>query len=265
MVLLVGMATSMTGEEPAEETEGQARTTPQLGLTTYEPMYFSVGFNEITNARFQLSMKFRPLGPPDDNVPGQGWWEDLYAAYTQTSVWDLESESKPFFDSSYRPALFWYRKSIASDFLGADLGLAGGFEHESNGKGGDESRSINILFVRPTFTWGDPDAWHVTFSPKLYVYVEKSDNPDIGEFRGYGDYQLAVQHPNSWKVASTLRVGTSGKASVLLDASYPLENLGGFIRFGYLHVQYFDGYGETLRTYNMEGPWQLRVGLMIVR
>jgi len=29
-------------------------------------------------------------------------------AYTQTSIWDLETESVPFLDTSYRPSLFWH-------------------------------------------------------------------------------------------------------------------------------------------------------------
>ena len=266
-VLVLGLMipTGLAFCAEAGETGKGGGDSPQLGITAHEPIYFSVGFNEFTNARFQFSLKFRPLGPQDDSQEGDGWWEDLYGAFTQTSVWDLESESKPFFDSSYRPSLFWYRHSISSSLAGANLGLAGGFEHESNGKGGTDSRSINLLFVRPIFTWGDSGAWRVTFSPKLYLYIEKSDNPDIQEFRGYGDYQFAVEHPNSWKVAATLRIGTAGHASILVDAAYPLRHLAKFFHFGYLHLQYFNGYGETLRNYDSLGPWQIRAGLMIAR
>ncbi|RME73081.1 MAG: phospholipase, partial [Verrucomicrobia bacterium] len=96
-------------------------------------------------------------------------------------------------------------------------------------------------------------------------YVEKSDNPDIADFRGYGDYGVSLEHARRLKIAATLRVGTGGHASVLVDASYPLRALFSAVRYGYLHVQYFNGYGETLRSYDQRGPWQVRVGLMLVR
>lgn len=61
----------------------------------------------------------------------------LYFGYTQTALWDLESDSAPFRDSSYRPSLF-YRNDQIWTSPGRDVrfGLAGGLEHESNGRDG---------------------------------------------------------------------------------------------------------------------------------
>ena len=81
----------------------------EFGISPHEPVYFSVGASGGINARFQLSFKFRPVGPSDDRVAGSGFWQDFYLAYTQTSLWDLHSLSKPFTDSSYRPAVFYHR------------------------------------------------------------------------------------------------------------------------------------------------------------
>jgi outer membrane phospholipase A len=68
------------------------------------------------------------------------------------------------------------------------------------------------------------------------------------------------------QLATTLRKGTRSEAySFQLDASYPLKkptfgNLG-----GYLHLQYFNGYGESLIDYNERVQPQFRIGLMITR
>jgi outer membrane phospholipase A len=241
----------------------------EFGISPHEPIYFAVGANDGLNARFQLSFKFRPVGPSDDRVAGRGFWEEMYLSYTQTSLWDLHSLSKPFTDSSYRPAFFYYRHDSGVDFLGGRLGFAAGFEHESNGKGATDSRSINLLFARPTLRWGASDGWQFLASPKLYWYADKSENPDITHYRGYGDFLLALEHPKSWKLATTFRAGTSGKGSVLLDASYPFSRINDFFPLGlvhgYLHLQYFNGWGESLLHYNERADTQLRVGFMALR
>ena len=37
----------------------------------------------------------------------QPWLAGFYFAYTQNSLWDLDSASKPFNNTSSRPSLFW--------------------------------------------------------------------------------------------------------------------------------------------------------------
>lgn len=232
-------------------------------FSPYEPNYFSVGSRGPTNARFQVSMKFR-LFNPDTKTP---FLEKLYLSYSQTSIWNLSATSKPFYDSSYRPSLFFLDDAISQwPFAGSRLGFQAGLEHESNGKDEAESRSINIAFVKPTFTLPLTGNYFVSYAPKVYGYLDRDDNPDIAEYRGYADHILKVGETDGWQFASTIRKGTrSGVYSYLLDASYPLRrptlgNLG-----GYLHVQYFNGYGESLLDYNRRFPPQFRIGLMITR
>jgi hypothetical protein len=242
-----------------------------FGVLPHEPVYFSLGLHDRLNSRFQLSLKLRPLGPTDERVYAAGSFVgNLYGSFTQTSLWDLESESKPFFDSSYKPAVMYQRYDIGHTFLGAQVGYAVGFEHESNGQGGIFSRSMNLLVFRPSLRWALPEGWSAAFSPKLYYYVEKSENDDLPKYRGYGDYLFSVEHPDSWKLSATVRLGSSGKGSLLLDGSYPLKTLVGEKTptgwaNGFVHLQYFNGYNESLRTYNRRTPWQLRLGYMLIR
>lgn len=239
------------------------RSRVSAALSPYEPNYFSIGSRSETTARYQISLKFRIFNP-NTAVP---FLEKLYLGYTQASIWDLDSSSKPFRDSSYRPSIFFLDESVSLwPFADSKLGFQGGFEHESNGKDGDSSRSINIAFVRPVLTLPLGGDYAVSFGPKIYHYLDKDDNPDIDEYRGYADFFVRIGQEDGWLFDTTYRRGTgSGKHSVQIDASYPLRkpsfgNLG-----GYIHLQYFNGYGESLLDYNRKLRSQFRIGLMVTR
>ncbi len=70
---------------------------------------------------------------------------------------------------------------------------------------------------------------------------------------------------SEWQVAATGRVGTSGKGAVQVDFTYPLDRL--FLRSfdAFVHVQVFNGWGESLRTYDQRLPWQVRIGIAVIR
>jgi outer membrane phospholipase A len=231
-------------------------------LSPYEPIYFALGTRGGTNARFQISLKFRVFNPETKRIP---LLEKLYLAYSQTSLWDLESTSRPFLDSSYRPSVFLLDDNLSQwPFVRSRLGLQGGLEHESNGRDAPESRSINIAYVRPALTfplWSD---YQLTLAPKIYAYLEKAENPDIDEYRGHSDFLIRFGKEAGFMLDTTFRNGSAG-GSVLMDLSYPLGtpalgNLGGF-----LHFQYFNGYGESLVDYNVKQRSQFRIGLMVTR
>lgn len=245
-----------------------ARTVAAAGaLSVHEPMYFIAGSRGESNAKFQLSFKYRfinPDGPIGQRYPGAANW---YFGYTQTSLWDLDSASKPFRDTSYRPSLFYFNDNITGHPLGPSrLGLQAGLEHESNGKDGPDSRSINIAFVRPTLSFGDPGDYHLSISPKLWVYLDRDDNRDIDDYRGYFDLQLKYGKPEGWQLSTNLRKGEkSDYGSVQVDLSYPLTRFLFRNMDGYFLVQYFNGYGESLLDYNQKLRSQFRVGFAVVR
>jgi outer membrane phospholipase A len=251
----VTAVTARSNTDPNRQDEGR--------LSFYEPMFAVVGRGIEANAQFQLSFKLRLYEPSDKT--SRRFVDNLYFGYTQASFWDLASESKPFLDTRYVPGLFYYVPSTAWNLGGNAVGIATGLEHESNGRDGTDSRSIDTLFVRPYFTFGDASAFHVTFSPKLYGYLEKSENPDISDYRGYGDYRFTLGKNDDWQIAWILRKGTlSGVGGSDLQVTYPLNRLSPGLA-GYLMVQYFTGYGETLLNYNQREPWSLRFGYAISR
>lgn len=231
-------------------------------ISPYEPMYFALGSRGNTNARFQISVKFRVFNPDTKRIP---LLEKLYLSYSQTSLWDLESTSKPFRDSSYRPSVFLLDDNLSQwPFSRSRLGLQGGLEHESNGREPPESRSINIAFIRPALTFPLWTDYQLTLSPKIYAYLDKEENPDIDDYRGHTDFLVRFGREAGIMLDTTLRRGSAG-GSMLMDLSYPLGtplfgNLGGF-----LHLQYFNGYGESLLDYNTKLRSQFRIGLMVTR
>jgi outer membrane phospholipase A len=234
-------------------------------LSTYEPVYFVVGTRVRTNAKFQLSFKYRFFNKDGPLVQRVNFLQDLYLGYTQTSLWDLESNSAPFYDSSYKPRLFYLNEDAWEwPAVRLGLGLEGGLGHESNGKSGIDSRSINIAYVKPVVTLGDRGGWHWTVSPMLIDYLEKEDNPDIDDYRGHVDLQVTFGKEDSLQLAGQFRKGTQG-FSTQLDLTYPLRIVALGNLNGYFLVQYFDGYGESILDYNRRFPSQVRFGLMVVR
>ena len=230
-------------------------------LSANEPMYFVIGSR--STARFQLSFKYRLFDP--DSLPVE-WFAPLaglHFGYTQTSLWDMGADSAPFHDTSYRPSLFW-QGAIAGEGLMPDL-LRAGYEHESNGKDGANSRSINTLFAQPVWRTEFPDGRALIFAPKVYAYLDKSDNPDIQRYRGYANWNFRYGREDAWLLATQLRTGTSGHGSAQLDLSWPLRRPLFARTGGFLHLQLFKGYGESLLDYNLDRGTQVRVGFSIVR
>jgi outer membrane phospholipase A len=231
----------------------------------HEAIYFVYGDNAPA-AKFQLSFKYR--------LRGFGTGEAAHAlralqfGYTQRSLWDINANSSPFYDTSYMPSLFFeaYTPASAVDTGGLTwLGYQSGYQHESNGGAAPASRSLNSLFFRRGLMLGRTDSWHLIVSPRISVYVGGlSDNPNLVDYRGYADWMVALGRGNGVALSYTGRMGKSfDRFSTQLDLTIPVRNK--VVDFAtYLTLQYFNGYGESLRTYDQRTE-TLRVGFSLVR
>ncbi len=251
----------------AEEKKPLPRAYFAENIYGYEPLYFLYG-PEPRNARFQFSLKYRILDTAEPPETEGRVLRGLFFGYTQTSLWDLESASKPFEDTSYKPELFYLRQDLPIS-PGAGIkrvDFQTGVQHESNGRAGPESRSLNIAYVRPTLVFGDPEQYHFTVSAKLWTYIgDLSENPDIYRYRGYFDLYADYGSFDGWKLASIFRKGTEGSnGSVQLDLTYPLNrSILRSLDF-FLHAQFFSGYGETLLNYDRYDT-RFRIGFSVYR
>lgn len=254
---------------PADITVASANSalppaTPNTSVfSPHEPMYFVVGRRGGANARFQLSFKYQILDPDSHLAQWLPPLAHLYFAYTQSSTWDLGTDSKPFRDTSYRPSLFWQTEPGGQGVVPRLLRI--GYEHESNGKDGAASRSMDTLFVSPVWRKEFADGSALAFMPKLYGYLGKKDNLDIQRYRGYVDWTFRYGYEDGWLLTSQIRYGTANRGSAQIDVSVPFRTpvftrTGGFLTF-----QLFSGYGENLLDYNLQRSTQLRVGVSLVR
>jgi phospholipase A1 len=244
----------------------RADTVPEPVLSPYEPMYFLMGPSGTNTARFQFSFKYRLFD--ERGVPAKLFAPlgKAHFGYTQTSLWDIGGTSSPFRDTSYKPSLFYYEPQIDASADGRYLmGLQAGIEHESNGRDGARSRSINIAYIKPSWRWFIDDEHYFSVAPKIYSYLERADNNDIGQYRGHVDLELRYGKRDGWLFSSLLRKGNGSGYSAQLDASYPLRQPFFANAGGYIHFQYFNGYGETLLDYNVRRSPQFRIGFSIVR
>lgn len=232
-------------------------------LSAYEPIYFDVGTRGGTTARFQISAKYRLFSPPSDRAAT--FAENLYFGYTQRSLWDLDGDSMPFIDTTFNPSVFWLNENMwSSDDQHWRLGLNTGIEHVSNGKDGDDSRSLNDAYIQPAINYRFDSGSTLTFAPRIKAYFAVEDeNEDYSDYAGYVDWNLRWAQDNGAVVSALYRQGASRHRTTQLDFAWPLKRTWLNMN-GYLHLQYFNGYGETLLGYNQRNESQFRIGLSLV-
>jgi outer membrane phospholipase A len=256
-------------EEPtAQESEGGGETAGAAlfsNFSSHEPIYFIVG-GKSDGAKLQLGFKYRFFNPEGPMATRWRWLDDLYLAYTQTSIWDIYEDSSPFRDTNYKPELIYYKQGLKENWGWISrFDMQGGFRHESNGQAGSDSRSINYIYAKPIFHFGNVEKFHLTVIPRAWFYVgDDSDNPDIDKFRGYVDLELNIGSPDSVELKSYYRMGTAGKGAVQLDLSYPLWELLFRNLNLYLYAQFFHGYGESLLSYDRKDT-TIRAGFGLTR
>lgn len=259
---------SETNELKEEEVREQVASTLLDGVSTYKPIYFLFG-NKPFDAKFQISLKYQLFNPSGDWAQNQNWLSGFYLGYSQTAFWDLAAASKPFEDTNFMPEAFYRVSDLKLSFLPerSHLDFQTGILHESNGRGGVDSRSLNILYSRATYEQLLSDGLFFRVTGDVWDYIgDLKDNPDIANFRGHSSIGLTVGAKKGIQFSSYRRGAlTNNKASYLFDVTVPIKRLGAVKNLNFtLHGQLFTGYGENLLTYD-EKETRVRFGLGIHR
>jgi phospholipase A1/A2 len=207
-----------------------------IRLSAHRPLYFLFG---DPVAKVQLSAKEQIFA----GVP-------LYVGYTQLMLWDFGKESTPFNDVNFNPE-FFYRFQL-SDAERLDLGF---FEHASNGKAGEESRSINSSYLAYTRTF---EHENFEIEPGLKVagfWALDHYNKDYRDYLGFwtGTLRLSMRDIVLPYAEFNFEIRPGGQWGDHFGRGYEQFELA--LKFDrtdflpYLYIQYFNGYGESLITY----------------
>lgn len=262
---------AVTPETPLEKLADSAPVASGIARTfagrfmPNQPIYFLYG-DEPQAVKFQFSFDYK-LASLHWGKPEAQKISTVRFGYTQRSLWDIQDSSSPFYDTSYMPELAFNTDSAMprTPSWFTWMGWRAGYQHESNGKDGFDSRSLNTIYLRPRFIIGDIDHWFAVMVPEIWAYVgDLEDNPQLKDYRGYGKLRFYIGK----NTGPTLRITAwSGKdfdnGSYELDLMWPIKTQRLSLET-YFHVQYFNGYGESLRSYDEKGE-SLRFGIGLVR
>ncbi|HRU39522.1 MAG TPA: phospholipase A [Candidatus Goldiibacteriota bacterium] len=228
-----------------------------IEMQHYRSNYFLFDlFETAATSKLQVSFKTRVFKDRDF----------LYFGYTQLMFWQLRGDSQPFYDLNYNPEFFsrWY---LGTDKVGLDFG----FEHESNGVDGPDTRSWHRIYLRFFQEWPFGNNTGIYLNFKLGVpFLFDPTNMDIAQFRGlYEIHFMWIDFMNCGAISTSdlnLRLFPGGKSLI-----NPLE--GGMdltLRFKtrifdftlpMFVFQIFWGHAECLKDYNAPPVFKFRWGL----
>lgn len=233
-------------------------------ISAYAPIYAVYGPGTDSEARLQLSFKYQLFGEAGAIGAGQPWENGIHLGFTQRMFWDLGSKSSPFRSIDFMPEIFYLlpvRKVTDDIALGGQIGA----RHESNGKDGLDSRSLNTVYIQPvaSTTLG---SYRLTVGPRFWIYSgDLSDNPDIKRYRGNSGLFAEIGKDDGFRLTTASRFNLStGKGAIDAELSYPLDKVIDSSLNLYLFGQAFAGYGENLLDYDRRMT-RFRVGIGIVR
>jgi len=202
--------------------------------------------------RFELGMQFS-LFP---HAAGFTLVEPIKFGYSQRSWWDISESSSPFKEHNYNPEVFW-DFARAREVFGRESGVAlldqAGYEHQSNGRDGPESRSWDRVYVQKHFRYSEMFAWTV----KIWDVVNLGEfNKDIEDYLGNVEITTHLDLNNWAKIElRTSKGDETSKISYQLDLSIPMTRWVNSRFF----ISYYDGYGEALISYDRKSR-SLRTG-----
>jgi phospholipase A1 len=212
--------------------------------------------NDFEQQNIEVKFQFSVKTPIWDKIYDSPF--SLYFAYTQVSFWQAYNGdfSSPFRETNYEPEIFlsWLGDIPIGDdwhLNVVDFSLV----HQSNGRGGNISRSWNRLSSNLIFAnqnkafifhpwYRIPEDDQVAGEP---LDPSLDNNPDITDYMGHGEMLFIYKYDNStfsFKSRNNLESNFS-RGAVEASWSFPIHNK----MKGY--VQIFSGYGQNMIEYNM--------------
>ena len=250
---LIVTESSHSEESVKEQTSEKTNTekNENLRILYYKPIYFIYG-NPLTKVQFS----FR--APLFEEIP-------LNFAYSQIIFWELGADSKPFLDATYNPE-FFYRWKVNQEALQTiDFGI---FEHNSNGKAGEASRSYNQSYVRLNYQF-EGQRWITRLMAKIKVlYDNDAQNSEIYNYVSPLEFGLNFSQIFDSifdRGVASFNFHPGGRYAQDFDkGGYELGlnfHVQIFKVIPAFYVQYYHGYAETLLNYDKKVE-ELSAGLL---
>ncbi len=259
-----------------------AQQPPDGGFSMYKENYliFSSdgGSAGECDAQFQFGFKHQLGG---EEIPMMNVDNNLFFVYTQRSFNDLCESSSPFRATNYLPGLVWIETIERNEDANVQLReWSAGFEHESNGLAGVQSRSWNRLFLEAIATNGtkprdsllepmDRGVFkhldEIALRFRIWDIISKSgNNQDIRDFQGSFETQLTYTTKGEQFALKIRRAPKFNSANTTFEITtrvIPLLRhipaLGPALfdltdtKLAFF-FQYFNGYGEELTEYSVK-------------
>ena len=212
---------------------------------------------------FQLSFKLPITVPTDTGIP------QFFFAYTGEAWWQAYNgdQSRPFREYNHSPEVYFELHPQYELPLGWMLRNAQfGFEHHSNGRSGENSRSWNKLFAQVeadhgTHWWSRLRVWRRIGEDEKKDPDDPrgDDNPDITRYYGHAEWRAGYRGDTwQWGLMARHSFADEGRGAWQIDVSRPT----GFNPNVRWYARWFDGYGESLVDYNFRVR-RLGFGLML--
>lgn len=223
-------------------------------FTIYGDNYFITGTStdehptsSTSDTKIQIGFKQRIT---NNRLP---WDTHLFFTYKQKAFWDTYKESLPFRETNYNPGLAIAKPFFRNGKLGEIVMLQ--YEHESNGRDLEHSRSWNYLslyYMRYLTN-------NLTASIKIWIPIGSLiENPEIINYRGNQQLEFAFKINENIIIDSEIRktLKPDWKGSLLVGLNFRMSKKSN----QFIYLQYYLGYSESLMDYNKDVQ-KLRIGI----
>lgn len=257
-LLLIGFCFSLNTAAQGltkEEVEEHLNETPSF--SNYKDIYFIGGvplnmdINKASaDVKYQISFKQMLFNKTF-------FWDTyLYFTYTQKSFWQIFEESSPFEEINFNPS-FGLGKAFYKNNQLKGIGTLA-FNHNSNGRDGEESRSWNSINLSYATLL---DEKTIIKAEAWVPFMYKEGNPDILDYLGLFKINIDREFiPNKLSSELQFQKGLTWgwEGALRLRVYYNLFDATN----QYLMMEWYMGYGENLLDYDQFRN-MVRIGYVI--
>lgn len=220
--------------------------TPVYGNDIIQPLnpIYIVSGDKTDQVKYEISFKCGLWYPFNSG---------LFLAYRQLAKWNVYDRSSPFKEIDHNPSIFWQKdNTLYSDFIRLIP-----YSHQSNGRDGQESRSMDRYFIEAQYSIGEK--YNLGIREKVGAYYSvSSKNEDIHRYIGYFETELFFQIRSKIGFLEHERIYIKGEwLHNRLNTRYWME-CGLSIRLFTariqpdLYVQWYNGWAEFMQNYKQK-------------